>query len=51
MKGWLGHPQYELDGGVILWFPGSPSSIIILEIRGVNQMQARGILGGCPGLF
>lgn len=29
--GWLGHAQYELNGGVVLWLPGSLSSIILLE--------------------
>lgn len=29
--GWLGHPPYELNGGVLLWFPGSPCSMIMLK--------------------
>lgn len=40
--GWVGHSQYELNGGEVLWFPGSLVSIIMLvSVRCISDTGLR----------
>lgn len=48
--GWLGHPQYDLNGGVVLWLPVFLSHIIIQERKRCISDSGVGHVGS-PGLL